>query len=92
MAPYPKELGIRVVVAVEQGEMTIGEVAAVFSVGMTFVKKMLRLQRAGEDLAPFRGRVFMQPEASHEFLSGCYLEQLGATAPGRSGLGGDDVD
>jgi transposase len=38
--------------AVEQGEMTIGEVAEVFSVGKTFVKKMLRLQRAGEDLAP----------------------------------------
>jgi transposase len=55
MAPYPKELRIRVVVAVEQGKMTIGAVAAVFSVGMTFVKKMLRLQRAGEDLAPRHG-------------------------------------
>ena len=35
--------------------MTIGEVARVFSVGVTFVKKMLRLQRAGEDLAPRQG-------------------------------------
>jgi transposase len=52
MVPYPKELRTRVVAAVEQGEMTIGEVARVFSVGVTFVKKMLRLQRAGEDLAP----------------------------------------
>jgi hypothetical protein len=33
-----------VVAAVEQGEMTIGEVARVFSVGVTFVKKMLRLE------------------------------------------------
>lgn len=41
--------------AVEQGEMTIGEVAQVFSGGGTFVKKMLRLQRAGEDLAPRHG-------------------------------------
>jgi transposase len=55
MGPYPKELRTRVVAAVEQGDMMIGEVAEVFSVGMTFVKKMLRLQRAGEDLAPRRG-------------------------------------
>jgi transposase len=55
MGPYPKELRTRVVAAVEQGDMMIGEVAEVFSVGMTFVKKMLRLQRAGEDLAPRPG-------------------------------------
>ena len=55
MAPYPKELRTRVGGAVEQGELTIGEVARVFSVGVTFVKKMLRLQRAGENLAPRQG-------------------------------------
>lgn len=55
MRPYPKELRTRVVAAVEQGEMTIGEVAEVFHVGKTFVKKMLRLQRAGKDLAPRQG-------------------------------------
>lgn len=55
MVPYPKELRTRVVAAVEQGDLTIGEVARVFSVGVTFVKKMLRLQRAGEDLAPRQG-------------------------------------
>ena len=55
MAPYPTELRIRVVAAVEQGDMTIGEVARVFNVGVTFVKKMLRLQRAGADLAPRQG-------------------------------------
>lgn len=55
MAPYPKELRTRVVAAVEQGEMTIGEVARVFKVGVTFVKKMLRWQCAGEDLAPRQG-------------------------------------
>jgi transposase len=43
------------VAAVEQGEMTIGEVAQVFNVGVTFVKKMLRLARAGADLAPRQG-------------------------------------
>ena len=55
MVPYPIELRTRVVAAVEHGDMTIGEVAEVFSVGKTFVKKMLRRQRAGEDLAPRQG-------------------------------------
>src|SRR5262245_8876880 len=55
MAPYPTELRTRVVAAVEHGGMTIGEVARVFNVGVTFVKKMLRLSRAGEDLAPRQG-------------------------------------
>ena len=55
MAPYPTELRTRVVAAVEQREMTIGEVARVFNVGVTFVKKMLRLARAGEDVAPRQG-------------------------------------
>ena len=47
MVPYPKELRTRVVAAVEQGEMTIGEVARVFSVGITFVKMMLRCSGRG---------------------------------------------
>jgi len=55
MRPYPKELRSRVVAAVEQGELTIVDIARVFSVGLTFVKKMLRLPRAGEDLAPRHG-------------------------------------
>ena len=55
MRPYPKELRSRVVAAVEQGELTIADIAGVFSVGLTFVKKMLRLHRAGEDLAPRHG-------------------------------------
>jgi transposase len=55
MVPYPKELRTRVVAAAERGDMTLGEVAQIFSVGVTFVKKMLRLHRAGEDLAPRQG-------------------------------------
>ena len=43
------------VAAVEQGELTIVDIAGVFSVGLTFIKKMLRLPRAGEDLAPRHG-------------------------------------
>lgn len=55
MGPYPTELRTRVVAAVEQGDFTIAEIATLFGVGMTFVKKMLRLHRAGEDLAPRHG-------------------------------------
>lgn len=55
MVPYPKALRTRVVAAVEQGELTIGEVAEVFQVGKTFIKKMRRLHRAGADLAPRPG-------------------------------------
>ena len=55
MAPYPTELRTRVVAAVEQRAMTSGEVARVFNLGVTLVKKLLRLARAGEDLAPRQG-------------------------------------
>ena len=55
MRPYPKELRVRVVAAVEQGEHSIPEIASLFGVGITFVKKMLRLHRAGDDLEPRHG-------------------------------------
>ena len=55
MLPFPIELRTRVVAAVEEGEHSIPQVARLFSVGITFVKKMLSLSRAGEDLAPRHG-------------------------------------
>jgi transposase len=55
MLAYPKELRIRVVNAVENGDGTLAEISTLFGVGLTFVKKMLRLHRAGEDLAPRHG-------------------------------------
>lgn len=55
MRPYPQELRVRVVAAAEQGEHSIPEVASLFNVGVTFVKKMLRLHRAGDDLTPRHG-------------------------------------
>jgi transposase len=55
MVPYPTELRTRVVAAVEQGDLTIAESASLFGVGLTFIKKMLRLHRAGEDRAPRHG-------------------------------------
>src|SRR5215216_2060687 len=55
MIAYPKELRVRVVAAVEQGEHSIPEIASLFGVGITFAKKMLRRHRAGEDLEPGHG-------------------------------------
>ena len=55
MKPYPQELRVRVAIAVEQGEHSLAEIASLFNVGVTFVKKMLRLHRAGDDLAPRHG-------------------------------------
>jgi len=55
VAAYPKELRARVVTAAEQGEYTIAEIARMFSIGVTFVKKMLKLHREGEALAPRHG-------------------------------------
>jgi transposase len=57
MKPYPQELRVRVVAAAEQGELSIPEVASLFNVGITFVKKMLRLHRNGDDLAPHRSKI-----------------------------------
>ena len=55
MAPYPKELRVRVVAAVEEGGFSIPEIARIFQVGVTFIKKMLKLPRAGEPLDPRHG-------------------------------------
>ena len=49
MAPYPTELRVRVVAAVEDGGLSIPEAARIFQVGLTFIKKMLRLHRAGKE-------------------------------------------
>jgi transposase len=55
MAPYPTELRVRVVAAVEDGGWSIPEAARIFQVGPTFIKKMLRLPRAGQALEPRHG-------------------------------------
>jgi transposase len=55
MAPYPTELRVRVVAAVEEGGLSIPAAARIFQVGLTFIKKMLRLHRAGESLEPRHG-------------------------------------
>lgn len=55
MKPYSQDLRCLVVNACEAGEGTIAEVAEQFGVGTAFVKKMLRLHRAGESLEPKHG-------------------------------------
>jgi transposase len=55
MAPYPTELRVRVVAAVEDGGLAIPEAARIFQVGLTFIKKMLKLHRAEESLEPRHG-------------------------------------
>jgi len=52
MKAYSLDLRWRVLSAALRGERTIPEVAELFGVSVTFVNKMLRLHRAGEDLTP----------------------------------------
>ncbi len=52
MKPYSLDLRERVVAAYEQGDGTIKLIAQTFSVGETFVKKMLRQKRETNNLAP----------------------------------------
>ena len=46
---------MRVVAAVEEGGLSIPAAVRIFQVGLTFIKKMRRLHRAGEPLEPRHG-------------------------------------
>ena len=52
MKAYSLDLRQRVLKAALRGDRTIPQVAELFGVSAAFVNKMLRLHRAGEDLAP----------------------------------------
>ena len=52
MKAYSLDLRQRVLSAALRGDRTIPEVGELFGVSATFVNKLLRLHRAGEDLAP----------------------------------------
>jgi transposase len=52
MKAYSLDLRQRVLAAALRGDRTIPEVSALLGVSTYFVNKMLRLHRAGEDLAP----------------------------------------
>jgi transposase len=57
-----------VVAAVEEGRWSIPETARLFQVGVTFLKKMLRLHRQGDSLDPRHGggpvRVLQEKETT----------------------------
>ena len=55
MTPYPTELRVRVVAAVEEGGLALPEAARIFQVGRTFIKKRRKWHRAGESLEPRQG-------------------------------------
>lgn len=52
MKAYSLDLRQRVLAAALRGDRTIPEVAGLFGVSAAFINKMLRLHRAGADLAP----------------------------------------
>lgn len=52
MQAYSVDLRRRVVNAYEQGQGSIAEIATIFEVGQSFVKKMIRQWRATGDLSP----------------------------------------
>jgi len=52
MKAYSLDLRRRVLSAAMRSDRTLPEVAELFGVSLTFVNKMLRLHRGGEDLAP----------------------------------------
>jgi transposase len=52
MKAYSLDLRQKVLTAVLRGDRTIREVAELFSVGTSFVNKLLDLHRTGQDIAP----------------------------------------
>ncbi len=52
MKAYSLDLRQRVLAAALRGDRTIPQVAELFGVSTAFVNKLLRLHRAGDDLAP----------------------------------------
>ena len=82
MRAYSLDLRERVVVAYEKSEQTIAEIAAQFSVGQTFLKKMLRQKRESgslERLPRRAGAKRLLSLAHRSFLAQQIEEQPDAT-------------
>lgn len=82
MRAYSLDLRERVVTAYEKGEHTIAEIANRFSVGQTFLKKMLRQKRQNgsvERLPHRAGAKKVLSEASHRWLALQIKKQPDAT-------------
>lgn len=82
MRAYSLDLRERVVAAYEEGELSIAEIAARFSVGQTFLKKMLRQKRQSGSLQRLPNRAgakkLLSP-AHRRFLAKQIKEQSDAT-------------
>lgn len=82
MRAYSLDLRERVVAAYEKGELSIAEIAAQFSVGQTFLKKMLRQKRQSGSLERLPNRAgakkLLSP-AHRSFLAKQIKEQSDAT-------------
>src|ERR1044072_8354335 len=68
MRAYSLDLRQKVVAAYARGESTIDEIASLFSLGPTFIKKMLRLHREGGDLSPLPHGGGHTPKLSNKHL------------------------
>lgn len=82
MQAYSLDLRERVVAAYEKGEQSIAEIAARFSVGQTFLKKMLRQKRENgslERLPTRAGAKKVLSEAHRRWLSKQIKEKPDAT-------------
>lgn len=82
MRAYSLDLRKRVVAAYEKGEQSIAEIAERFSVGQTFLKKMLRQKRETgslEPLPPRAGAKKILSEPHRRFLAVQIKEQPDAT-------------
>lgn len=82
MQAYSLDLRERVVAAYEKGKSTIGDVAEQFSVGETFVKKMLRQKRQSgslKRLPPCAGAKRLLSEAHRQWLRKQIKERPDAT-------------
>ena len=71
MLPYSLDLRQRVVAAYEQGVETIEEIAERFSVGQTFVKKMLRQKRETGSLEIKERRPVRKSSCQRKTAGGC---------------------
>lgn len=82
MRTYSLDLRERVVAAYEKGDQTIAEIAEMFSVGQTFLKKMLRQKRENgslERLPPRAGAKKILSATHCRFLAKQIKEQPDAT-------------
>ncbi|MDQ2770993.1 MAG: hypothetical protein M3Y54_10890 [Bacteroidota bacterium] len=82
MEPYSTDLRERIVAACASGNTSLGQVAARFSVSLSFVNKLLKRQRTSGSLAALPHRGGPSPlldDAARAQLAACVARQPGAT-------------